>query len=120
MFNDLGDDELSFVYSKARALLFASYAEGFGLPIVEALQHGLQVFASDIPIHREIGQKYCSFFSIDDPDSLRGQILSLEHDGVFNGSPPDSFSHISWQESSLSLFTKAVAISNDLYKRQVA
>jgi len=33
-----------------------SVAEGFGLPIVEALAQGTPVLASDIPAHREAGR----------------------------------------------------------------
>jgi glycosyltransferase involved in cell wall biosynthesis len=40
----------------ARALLFPSLAEGFGMPALEALQVGTPVIASDLPVFREIGQ----------------------------------------------------------------
>lgn len=40
----------------ARALLFPSMAEGYGLPLIEALQAGTPVIANDLPIFREIGQ----------------------------------------------------------------
>jgi glycosyltransferase involved in cell wall biosynthesis len=41
--------------SSARALLFPSVVEGFGLPLVEALRMGIPVIASDVPVFREIG-----------------------------------------------------------------
>ena len=38
----------------AQALLFPSQSEGFGLPVVEALECGLPVICSDLPVLREI------------------------------------------------------------------
>lgn len=51
---DLRDAELDFAYRHAAALVAVSYAEGFGLPLVEARLHGLPVFASDIAVFREV------------------------------------------------------------------
>lgn len=48
------DAELATWLHHARALLFPSFVEGFGLPLVEALAHGLPVIASDLPIFREV------------------------------------------------------------------
>jgi glycosyltransferase involved in cell wall biosynthesis len=38
----------------AQALLFPSFTEGYGLPLVEALNLGVPVLASDLPVFREI------------------------------------------------------------------
>jgi glycosyltransferase involved in cell wall biosynthesis len=48
------DDDLAAIYSGARALVFPSDDEGFGLPTVEALACGTPVVASDIPVLREV------------------------------------------------------------------
>lgn len=48
----LDDDGMLGLMANARAALYLSWAEGFGLPVLEALSAGLPVFASDIPPHR--------------------------------------------------------------------
>lgn len=73
----LGDDDVRSLYAVGDALVFPSKTEGFGLPIVEAALHGLPVFCSDIPPHREIGGSFASFFSLDsDPGQIAEQIIA--------------------------------------------
>jgi alpha-1,3-rhamnosyl/mannosyltransferase len=48
------DDELAALYTGARALVFPSDDEGFGLPTVEALACGTPVVACDVPALREV------------------------------------------------------------------
>jgi glycosyltransferase involved in cell wall biosynthesis len=45
--------QLKWLYQNARAFLFPSLDEGFGLPPLEALYFGCPVIASDIPVLRE-------------------------------------------------------------------
>lgn len=47
------DRELATWLHHARALLFPSFVEGFGLPLVEALSLGTPVIASDLSVFRE-------------------------------------------------------------------
>jgi glycosyltransferase involved in cell wall biosynthesis len=47
--------ELAEVYRRASVVLVTSEAEGFGLPVIEALACGAAVVASDIPALREAG-----------------------------------------------------------------
>jgi glycosyltransferase involved in cell wall biosynthesis len=51
----LDDAELARWYAGARAVVIPSLHEGFGLPVLEAMQFGVPVVASDIPAFREIG-----------------------------------------------------------------
>ena len=50
----LSSPALRSLVAHAKALLMPSFAEGFGLPIIEALAVGTPVIASDLPAHREI------------------------------------------------------------------
>jgi glycosyltransferase involved in cell wall biosynthesis len=50
----VSDEELAALYTGARALVFPSDDEGFGLPPVEALACGTPVVASDLPALREV------------------------------------------------------------------
>lgn len=48
------DSELAALTAGARALLMPSWAEGFGLPVIEALQLGTPVIAAPLSVYREI------------------------------------------------------------------
>ncbi|MDX1838555.1 glycosyltransferase family 1 protein [Legionella taurinensis] len=48
------DAELANYLHYARALLFPTFAEGYGLPLVEAFSFGVPVIASDLPVFRDI------------------------------------------------------------------
>lgn len=63
--------ELSSLYKKYEYLVFPSLAESFGLPIVEAIESGCKVIASDLPYVYAICQPSITF----DPHS-RDSILS--------------------------------------------
>ncbi|MGH7177521.1 MAG: glycosyltransferase family 4 protein [Tepidisphaeraceae bacterium] len=53
-FRGLTRGELAELYRTAKCVLLTSDAEGFGLPVVEALACGAPVIASDIPAVREV------------------------------------------------------------------
>jgi glycosyltransferase involved in cell wall biosynthesis len=65
--NGLSDQALSRHLSTARALLFPSFAEGFGYPLIEALQMGLPVICADLPCFREIAGDLPTYLSPHDP-----------------------------------------------------
>jgi glycosyltransferase involved in cell wall biosynthesis len=47
--------QIATLYQKATLVLLTSEAEGFGLPVIEALACGAIIVASDIPVLREVG-----------------------------------------------------------------
>jgi glycosyltransferase involved in cell wall biosynthesis len=55
---------LAALYRRAAVVLQPSEAEGFGLPVIEALACGSAVVASDIPVLREVGGPACTFCEV--------------------------------------------------------
>ncbi len=51
----LPDPEVATLLAGSRALLFPSFAEGYGLPLAEALAAGAPAICSDLPALREVG-----------------------------------------------------------------
>ena len=59
---NVSDEFLEKIYSVSYGLIMASKGEGFGLPLIEAMQYGMPVLARDLPEFREISGSGVSFF----------------------------------------------------------
>jgi glycosyltransferase involved in cell wall biosynthesis len=57
------DAQLAAYMSNARALLFPSFVEGYGLPLVEALAAGTPVIASNLSVFRELAGEIPDYLS---------------------------------------------------------
>lgn len=71
------DRVISDFYKLADALLFPSFEEGFGIPILEAGFAGIPVFCSDIPPLKKLGGVLVNFFSPqEDPAAVAKMITT--------------------------------------------
>ena len=71
----LPDREVASLLRGARALLFPSFAEGFGLPLAEALALGVPAIASDLRSLREVGGGVPDYIDPLDGASWRTAVL---------------------------------------------
>ena len=134
IFNDLSDEELDFLYKNSDAVICASKREGFGLPLVEAAFCGKKVFASDIPVFREIGEKYpvFSYFKaqksgliqaikqFENTKKGKGKVLEkinadfdVSRFDFNSATAPDSYTnadYVTWEQSVDTFFSKIFAL----------
>jgi len=119
-FNNAGDDELEFAYQNADALVFASFVEGFGLPLVEGLQRGLPAIASDIPVFREVAGDFAEYF---DPNSSSDLCAIIDDFSVTrrlpNARPVADWKWITWKESAQQLFDAVEKCCRELDDRKL-
>jgi glycosyltransferase involved in cell wall biosynthesis len=67
----LSRSEIAAIYRAASLVLITSDAEGFGLPMVEALSCGSRVLSTDLPVLREVGGEFATYTP---PGDLKGMI----------------------------------------------
>lgn len=63
MHGSVSDAQLAWLYHHAEAIFVPSMAEGFSLPLIEALHADAPVIASDIQAHREVAGSFATFIS---------------------------------------------------------
>jgi glycosyltransferase involved in cell wall biosynthesis len=80
IFSQANDNELAFYYRNAKALLFPSLAEGFGIPMIEALSCSCPVLASNTAINKEVLGECAIFFDQKDQKDLRRQLKLIFND----------------------------------------
>lgn len=71
----VSEDDLPYILNGARAFIFPSKYEGFGIPVLQALACGVPTIVSDIPVLHEIADDSVLYFNQNDKDSI---VKSLE------------------------------------------
>jgi len=97
------DDELHAEYTQASSLLMLSRAEGFGLPVLEAMARGCPVIAAPLAALPEVGGDAACYVDPNDADSVADAIHQLRTDSTFRAARVragfDQASRFSWTES---------------------
>lgn len=113
---EAGDEELRRLYGECDALVAASFVEGFGLPLVEAMHFGKPIIASDIPVFREVtkGGNFAHFFEVGSPSSLSAAVRKFLVQGDHTAERPDEKPWATWAESAGEL--QSIICANSWYR----
>ena len=80
MLDYLEEAELADITGAAYALVFPSYFEGFGVPVIEAMQCEVPVITSDTSSMPEIGGDAALYCDPDNAESIAKQMMQLYKD----------------------------------------
>jgi O-antigen biosynthesis alpha-1,2-rhamnosyltransferase len=116
-FHDIKDSELQHCYQFCRGVIFPSIVEGFGLPIVESLWFGKRTFASDTPIHREVGRSDCVYFDLNDTLTLVNAIEKWELVADKDLEPLPTRKPTTWEACSRALISHCINTHQSLKTR---
>jgi glycosyltransferase involved in cell wall biosynthesis len=94
---DATDAEVAQTYARARALVFSSLAEGFGLPLVEARVRGCPVICGELPAFAELADAGVFLYPPQDAGALRASLLEHAAFDCRPSIPP--MPPFSWQDS---------------------
>ena len=78
----LSDPDVAVVLSRAAALLMPSRAEGFGLPVLEAMHLGVPVIASDAPALVEVAGGAAMHHPVGDANGLTEALRAVVEDAA--------------------------------------
>ena len=101
----VSDSQLAELYRDATALILASQAEGFGLPLIEAAHYGLPLIVRDIAVFREVAGKHAFYFDAAADVAKLAEALKAWLQAYERGTHPRSHAmpRKSWQENALEI-----------------
>jgi glycosyltransferase involved in cell wall biosynthesis len=101
------DEQLAWLYTHARLMVFVSLDEGFGLPPVEALAFGCPVLVSDIAVFHETMGDHATYVDPTDVDAVAAGFRALEN----TTADRQPYQRTSWSECVQRMRTALVASS---------
>jgi glycosyltransferase involved in cell wall biosynthesis len=84
LLSNVDDNELCDLYNQAKAFVYPSLYEGFGIPLLEAMACGCPIIASRIPSTLEVAQEIPIYFNTGDVDELINALNEVEENGRYS------------------------------------
>lgn len=102
-FEQANDADLAALMARANALVQASVAEGFGLPIIEAGSLGMPLLLSDLAVFREIAGEEARYFPVGDSAALAALLVATPSG---DWTRPLAIRTLTWEQSSQGVLEK--------------
>jgi glycosyltransferase involved in cell wall biosynthesis len=93
------DGELEGLWRLADCFAFPTLGEGFGIPLLEAMDHGLAVACSDLPVLREVGGELPVFFDPHSPEDAARAIRLALSDKARAARGPAHAAQFTWERA---------------------
>jgi glycosyltransferase involved in cell wall biosynthesis len=100
----VGDGELEGLWKLASCVGFPSLAEGFGMPILEAMQRAVPVACSDIAVLHEVGGDAALYFDPRDPAGAARQIEAAFDSERLRQLGPQRAAGFTWEKTAHGTF----------------
>jgi glycosyltransferase involved in cell wall biosynthesis len=84
--NRLSDEELTLVMGAADALTFVPYYEGFGIPLVEAMQAEIPIICSKVTSLPEVAGEAALYVDPKDVEDIKNAMLRIHKDAELRNS----------------------------------
>ena len=110
--HEVDDRELKFLYEHALAFVAPSLYEGFGVPLIEALQSGCPVVLSNASSHPEITKDAGTYFDPHDKESMLRAVEAM----IFNPSKRDEAMHRGREVGKEFSWEKTAMLTHEVYK----
>jgi alpha-1,2-rhamnosyltransferase len=112
-FSDFDDFDLAQAYGRSHALIFSSFGEGFGIPMIEASYFGKPTIVLDTPIAREVLGPSGLYFK--SGKTLIDRVIELEDPVRYQAAcdSASSLSWVSWDEYTPRVFDELAKVTAD-------
>lgn len=117
------DNELAYLYGKAEALVFPSFIEGFGMPVLEAMYAGLPVITSNEGALAEVAGDAALLVDPRSPEAIAVAMTEIVDDPALRGGLIQKgklrAGQFSWVETARSFSTVITGLQDHFHEKSV-